>query len=253
MDSFPYKPHAYQDRYVAYIDILGFKNLVDASIHDRPLFNTLRSILSSSIKNISNVNIQIHQFSDSIIISAKHDNEGLNNIIKSLSSICEFLLIQYILTRGALTKGKLYSDDRSVFGPALIKAYQLECDTAVYPRILIDKSIYNELKTISCHQIYCRRDFDSRFHLDILKLGPSIEGDLAGVPIGKGKSLNIALTKEEWLNNIKKFIEEELKKSTGDIQQKFVWLAMYFNSFLKSSKNYNISIIKLKELRNIVN
>lgn len=65
MSSLYHKPHAYEDRYVAYLDILGFRNLVDKSLHDRDLFNTLRSILTSSLHD--DVDVKLYQFSDSFI------------------------------------------------------------------------------------------------------------------------------------------------------------------------------------------
>lgn len=244
-----HKQHAYQDRYVAFIDILGFKRHVDSSIHDRPLFNTLRSILSSDVLKVGNDDINIHQFSDSIIFTAKNNNNGLINIIESVISSCSYLLINNILTRGAITKGKLYDDSKVVFGPAFIRAYHLETETAVYPRILIDRCIYNDLKLISCHKKYCRQDFDTRIHLDILKLRPRFEAPGFGVLIGYGRRLRIS--EDEWLHDMKKFIEQELakKKSDGHNQKKYIWMAMYFNSFLRSSKNQNIKKIKLNDLR----
>lgn len=46
--------------------------------------------------------------------------------------------------RGAVTKGAFYSDDIFVWGSALVNAYLLESKEAIYPRILVDKTVANE-------------------------------------------------------------------------------------------------------------
>lgn len=50
--------------------------------------------------------------------------------------------------RGAVTIGEVYHDDRSVFGPALVWAYELESKVAQNPRIIIDPDIA-ELRGLS--------------------------------------------------------------------------------------------------------
>jgi hypothetical protein len=51
------------------------------------------------------------------------------------------LLEEGYLVRGAICSGLLYHDKRVVFGPALIKAYEMESTIAKYPRIIIEKDI----------------------------------------------------------------------------------------------------------------
>ncbi len=50
------------------------------------------------------------------------------------------------LVRGAITTGDLYADDTSniIFGPALIRAHQLESTVAVFPRVVLDPQIVTE-------------------------------------------------------------------------------------------------------------
>lgn len=236
------KIRVYRERYVAFIDILGFSMYVEKSIKDRELFSTLRNILSSKAIMANNKrpdDVRAYQFSDSIVISTIYDPEGLKEIILSVRLICDKLLSYHMLTRGCITKGKLYDDGKAVFGPGLIRAYHIEKDIAVYPRILMDRCIYRDVKDISHDKSHFRRDFDDRYHLDILKLGTFWEVDL-DVNIGHNKSLIMAWTKEEWLQKIKKFIEEELVQQEDKISvvKKYVWLAMYFQFILKKVKGF---------------
>jgi hypothetical protein len=54
-----------------------------------------------------------------------------------------------ILLRGGICVGDISMDpdprsDEIVFGPAMVRAYELERDAAVYPRIVIDRELIKE-------------------------------------------------------------------------------------------------------------
>jgi len=49
------------------------------------------------------------------------------------------------LIRGATTIGDIYVNDRLIFGPALIRAYELERGVASYPRIILDSRVFDRL------------------------------------------------------------------------------------------------------------
>lgn len=77
----------YHERYVAFIDMLGFSEHVKNSIRDRALLSTLRNILSSKALTANCKrpdDVRSYQFSDSIVISTKYDPEGFEEIIKSV-------------------------------------------------------------------------------------------------------------------------------------------------------------------------
>ncbi|MBU1150158.1 MAG: hypothetical protein KJ800_04325 [Proteobacteria bacterium] len=246
----------YRERYVAFIDILGFSRHVEKSIKDRALFSTLRSILSSGALTANHKrpdDVRSYHFSDSIVISTIYDPEGLKEIIESVQLTCISLLCYRILTRGGITKGKLYDDGKSVFGPALIRAYHIEKDIALYPRILMDRCIYREVNKSSYSKNAFRKDFDDLYHLDLLKHGQFCEGD-PDIDIGHNKPPIMAWTTEEWLQKIKKFIEEELvqQKDKTAVVKKYVWMAKYFNSFLRKSSGFHISAIKSRLLRELL-
>lgn len=241
----------YRERYVAFIDMLGFSEHIYKSIRDKELFKTIKNILTSKAMiadRAASSDIQSYQFSDSIIISAKNDQQGLKEIIHSVHIICDNLLYYNILTRGGITKGNLYDNSKTVFGPGFLRAYHIEKDVAEYPRILIDHRIYREVKEISYLKSHFRRDFDYLYHLDILRLGPFWYGNMSDVIVGYNKAPIIAINKEEWLISIKNLIEEELLKQKNNISiiKKYEWMARYFNSFLRKSKDFNITSIKLR-------
>lgn len=251
------KIRGYRECYVAFIDMLGFSKRVEESIGDWELFKTLRDNLCSEVTTANHTRpdeVRSYQFSDSIVISTRNDQQGLKEIIQSAYLICDKLLYYQILTRGGITKGKIYDDSKVIFGPGLIRAYRIEKDIAIYPRIVMDRCIYREVKKISYNESHFRRDFDARYHLDILKLGPFWYGNLGDVSVGYNGAPIMSETKEGWLRMIKQFIEEQLvkQKDNTSIVNKYVWMAMYFNSFLRKSDTFDITTIKSPILRRLL-
>ncbi len=54
-----------------------------------------------------------------------------------------------MLLRGAITYGKIVHNNQMIFGPALVRAYELESKKAVYPRVIIDRNITDTMKNSS--------------------------------------------------------------------------------------------------------
>lgn len=54
------------------------------------------------------------------------------------------MIINYsIFIRGAIVCGKIFFSDNYIFGDGLVKAYSLENEMAVVPRIILDKEVLN--------------------------------------------------------------------------------------------------------------
>jgi len=248
---------SYRERYVAFIDMLGFSEHIKNSIRDRALFRTLRGVLSSRVLTVdcnSPDSITAYHFSDSIVISTKYDSQGFEDLIRSVRLCCYDLFLYRILTRGGITKGKICEDGRAVFGPSLIRAYNIEKDIAQYPRIVMDSCVYREMSRSSFKKNKAfRKDFDGLYHLDILELGPVLEGNI-DFDVGYGKPPLIASDKEQWLQIIKQFIEEGIERHQDktSVAKKYVWMAKYFNSFLRKSKYPNITEIGHRLLTELV-
>jgi len=131
----------YQNRLVAFIDVLGFKNLVGA--------NTSKSIDAYYSFLLSNFKTAVakHKFdflliSDSIVIYCNDDIESLYALIKMTNHLQAGLLGKGILIRGAISHGALFVDkpNNIIVGNGLINAYHLESQ-ARFPRIILDRSL----------------------------------------------------------------------------------------------------------------
>jgi hypothetical protein len=156
--------HGYEDRLVAYLDILGWEDasnrlapekLVEALdlIHDEPRsFNEAeRQKLIEFGKrpgvaiNQGYLQIRAAAFSDNIAIS---EPKSFGTSIFSIRRICLRLLQLGFLTRGAVSVGQLYHEDNMIFGPALNRAHAIEVREAVFPRIVVDNPVVALLKDI---------------------------------------------------------------------------------------------------------
>lgn len=237
--------HEYEERYVAFIDILGFRSLVDRAEADARLLERLASVLED-VRQFSALEahmdaprandprgfwqgmFRMSTFSDCILISTKVNPIGLGLVTFDSAVICNRLLHQGVFTRGAICRGRLIHSSTIVLGAGLIKAYELEKAAAVYPRILLDDAICDgmaELKSQGGSPDLRRQDFDGMWHLHILD--KSILDLNQHTAKSEFENLNqpyMALCRQEI---------EHVLHSTDDIsiRAKVGWLARYFNQY----------------------
>lgn len=148
----------YQNRFCFFVDILGFSSFIETgqltpkTIHD--VLNHIKGhvVLSknpdSRLKNLV-PDIQITQFSDSIITSALVDNpNAFDFLIHLTANLCITLLHHGVLLRGGVTQGQLFHTNDHVFGPALLRALNLE-KAASYPRIIMDPILIPQIESFN--------------------------------------------------------------------------------------------------------
>lgn len=164
----------YERRLIAFIDILGFKDIVKQSEKDTAKIELIYSVLeylkdweksekwdlkfveieeSAQYKGVNNFDLRgrtnTTTFSDSIVVSVKVDenvNEMASTLIVNLAYIGTILLEKGILFRGGLTIGNIiHVDNGTVFGQGLIDAFMLETRSAKYPRIVLSDKLLKEL------------------------------------------------------------------------------------------------------------
>lgn len=111
-------------------------------------------------------NIQFKIFSDNIIIAKQLSQENkANDVVTLLSCVSNFLCSAVgdgvgWLVRGGITIGDFYIDDTIVWGPALLRAYELEDQLAIYPRIILDETVTNVLSSSTIKNDFVRVDKD---------------------------------------------------------------------------------------------
>lgn len=244
----------YENRITAFIDILGFRNIIQKTTQNDEyakqilaVLNSMKSeeiikemfveinekeadeekmqellkmqsLLSEQMRKESS--LQVTHFSDSIVISI-----GLENDMYAMSMIEYVVRLIYrlwrdfkILIRGAIVVDKfVHIENGAIIGPALVKAYDYETNLANYPRIILDDLCYNIINNSSSYNI-----------LKNMFKPYSEEKNINGkiFKIQKGYEMNLATAIKHLLNSpftfhegVRKKVFEELNQSKSYLEQ----------------------------------
>jgi hypothetical protein len=132
---------SYSPRFVAFLDILGFKDIISEMAENSPneLFH---AIVDSYWFHSSTATVDFQLLSDSILITSK-DSEpaSFTSIANVANNLRNSFLERGILVRGAISFGNHFHAHGILISPALIEAFELESKAAIYPRILCAASV----------------------------------------------------------------------------------------------------------------
>jgi hypothetical protein len=252
----------YEQRLCAFVDILGFRKLVERSINRPHLQQQIRNLLRQVIDakpvwerdswSVDIIEARLREqgipkprsaaeqrvagyavaergthFSDSIVLSVTLNAHAISSLVTSLIFLSRGAAELGSYVRGGICKGLLCHEEDLCFGPALISAYDLE-KKSLYPRIVITPDAHEAIATVDMDVAglmasYIRTDFDGERFLHFLS--------------------------PQFINIVGSFLHEtqmqgmhhELRRQlslvrTGDQPRpKLIWLARYFNSVLKEA------------------
>ena len=209
----------YDNKYLCYIDILGFSNIIcnpDNKYYLRNL-NFFRKAINilKKIPKKQDMLLQkqtVTQFSDCVVISCNNDILSLSMMIDRIREVQNKLLEGGLLTRGAITKGNIYHNQRYIIGPALVYAVQLE-KIAQTPRVIIHDDILQDIIDSEVINFKIDKDDDGKYYVKYI---------------------------DYWCNDdspgflhLRKTILAEFENQK-EIRDKYVWLAKKFNNRLQS-------------------
>ena len=244
----------YKESYVAFLDVLGFKNMVTNSndIKLTTYFNEVNTVIEELKKIDRKKNIGYIVISDSIILTIEKDTD-LNKNTSILRQLCiavgkiqKKLALNDIWLRGAISSGKTFYDqaNNQIVGPAYISAYQLEEELAIYPRVILDNRIINDLNFESSDE----------FIKEINNNGSNEEEYIALYDWNKNESvtnrnieqdvlffidyLHDIINNSSELEDIYKNIKSNIYSSTR-ISKKFRWVTNYLYTILSREGNKN--------------
>ncbi len=251
---------------VAYLDILGYSDLVNTEyanicygVIDASLFRwhnyleTHKHNLGEAVKR----HITLQVMSDSFIVvfneEAALSEEGSENT-RQLFLMIFLTLISYLvqdcmrglkhLFRGAVVRSQYYQQKFDnldsgtfIFSKALCEAHKLEKNIASVPRILVDKSVLEDLDfSLLCKESRpdreLLRDSDGFYCLNLYS---SMFADIALAPILR-----------EVAGIVKKGIEN---KKDIEILRKYIWFANYHNELVQGIIKSEAAIPSLKEIK----
>lgn len=245
----------YENRIVAFIDILGFKDLLSKTVKgDQDVTEEIEKIISA-YDSVSDVFEQyktgkglyngddpivplskmVTTFSDCIVISFLLDERSeLAYTISELQWVQMRLISRGILSRGSIAYGKLIHTDNYLFGPALVEAYVGESKAALYPRIIVSEEIISlaskyhgdqhgpdeEIENIKSSLMI---DSDGMYYIDYFNNAFIDIDDEASIPT--------------YIEKITSIAREGCKHSKIDIRIKYSWLKDKINRLISQCKS----------------
>ena len=244
----------YEERVVAYIDILGFKSAIEKSNDDEKEFNRILGTLneikrffidshlkSKEINEFLNADTQIVQVSDSLIISRlAHESGGIYSLIRDCSFAVHLLISNGFLCRGAIKVGNMYHNGNTLFGDAFVKAYQAESQEHL-PIIKFDSNLLEIAKDYPLPANIGYRDWE------VNEIKPYIKELMTGIHY-----LDYFTDYDYWVGGdegsaskhyyeLRKILVNGLKNSNNpNIYEKYRWAADQFN---KTAENYRLDKI----------
>lgn len=147
----------FEERAVAYIDVLGFGELVKEAVVDRNRLQQLAALvdlLSSAVETLNSTvstSVAPHLFpksiyiSDCIILSApltdehRRDYDGLSIVVMRVIQLSHYFLRAGYLIRGGISIGKVWHSGLNIVGPAYQQAVEIE-KACVNPVVKLSES-----------------------------------------------------------------------------------------------------------------
>lgn len=249
----------YENRVTAFIDILGFKDILSETIgkknEDQPdkieeIFSAYKAIRdvwdlddkdNEYRKSVPKNSKMITTFSDCLVVSFKaHEKSEIFYTLLEIKWMIMRLIYRGILCRGAITYGKLIHTEQVLFGPALAEAYLLESKAALYPRVILHKDIIDLAgKFRSSHhssseeqkyvESLLEKDSDGMYYIDYFaKAQSELDDPQYGFP--------------EYIDKIGNKIRKGLMSSASsiykaDLKVKYRWMKERYNRLIDSVQN----------------
>lgn len=136
---------------VTYLDVLGFKEILEnrTAYEIRKLLDLFRTETDPGGSDDENAGVSFFNFSDLIVRvtnvlspnNRKFPYGVVFHEVLDLAHVQARLAYHGVLVRGGVAIGEIVAGEEMIFGPALVRAYALESQMAIYPRIVVDPDV----------------------------------------------------------------------------------------------------------------
>ncbi|MFA7175245.1 MAG: hypothetical protein WC340_17865 [Kiritimatiellia bacterium] len=250
---------------IAYMDILGFSNLIEDTSNDntklnevlnrfkdafKPTFSVLKKSVNGNSTLEGVLDRQVRIFSDNILIYYSCYDEiklcddrlfdlKLDHLLNIVAEYQLNLAIRGYFSRGGIAFDEGYCDNEIIFGPALLQAVELEKNYD-FPGIVLDAKIVNLIQSQRRNMGDTPFDdllatYNGYNYVNYLYLLKDFNDSMNHVE-------NNGILKDNWmdpkvkmaLESHKTEIEKNLcrfSKEDPKILQKYLWVAHYHNEF----------------------
>jgi hypothetical protein len=242
----------FEEKVVIFLDLLGFTNIIpqfekeaiqnsDAEshlYHQSVKLNKLIALFNETVQLIRDNNFDYYLFSDNICITVSYyDNDKLFvDVVPFVCALMKNFLTEGYYFRGGIDVGWFSTDSDIAIGTPLIKAYELEKDVAIVPRIILSDNYVMKINGLKKS-----KRFDDQLNWYLSNLIERDDKNYYINPFYYITNIEDKGLKIEFLSTYSKDISAKLKKHSGSVKVliKYQWLANEFNKFLiKYTKSY---------------
>ncbi|WP_063650556.1 hypothetical protein [Aliivibrio fischeri] len=235
--------------YCAFLDVLGFSELIlESSVSDvaeEEFFQNYYAVAKKQLEELSTVAkdssdfVHMKVFTDNIVLAipwfSEEGESELGYIIDAIKQYQLSMALNGYFVRGGISIGKLFIDDLTIFGPALLDSYHLESKVANDPKVIISGEF---LGVIRGHTHYYANPESCPQNGDII-----IDSDGNGFINYLDETI---IQGDEWyvdwavLEQHKIKITEAIEKHKGNakVWYKYHWLCTYHNYFCSQVSHY---------------
>lgn len=239
--------YKYRKAIVTFIDILGFRELIKTKTPSEiGEALALLDVLSEGEKGGGEPEAGLTKtikFSDSVVRVCPIDSDmKLGSLFYELLALVQIqaeLAAVGVFLRGGLTVGDVYMSDGIIFGPAMVRAYDLESKFAIFPRIVLDPSVLKHYVSEPAMQGHAH-DMEK----DIQYLEKLVrEGDDQVMFIDYLRAIHPEMDDPEdypqYLASHRKMIVSAFNglSKFDNAKHKYLWLAGYHNSIIADLKD----------------
>jgi hypothetical protein len=138
-----------------------------------------------------------------------------------------------LLVRGGVCEGDIVASTGVIYGPALVKAYALESEYAIYPRVVVDRRLADELLALHDESTtnMLRRGEDGSYFVDYLFT--AVVFDLM---VGEWRDAR------SQIDDHRAFVQEQIgdgiRFKPERVKQKLMWLALYHNATIEKLRTH---------------
>ncbi|MCL2396969.1 MAG: hypothetical protein FWC93_02780 [Defluviitaleaceae bacterium] len=231
------KDFAGTPHFIAYLDILGYEQLVrecgiaglSKIIYKRILASegtaaTAREVFAEGREeHLEDFKIKIKVFSDNFFFCTRKNWKGLITLILAFQTSMAY---ENILMRGALCHGDIYFGEEFICGDGLIRAHKLENEIAIFPRVIVDDSFLAKATPT-----------EYLTGLELLKAAGNLKIDFDGYHFINYLSIPLMREKERdaLLKSHRDFVAGGLENENIRVKQKYQWVKNYHNNFCEEN------------------
>jgi len=242
--------------FCTYFDILGFSDKIKNE--DYSYFDMYLSVLKIEMDYIKEEQelegygnfFELKVFTDNFVFGYPWQSEDgeadLGRLFDVLSHIQYNFAIANIFIRGAIALGDLFMDENIVLGKALIEAYKLETEKAIFPRIILSNNVLAEVKKHIGYYKY--NDYAPQYEEYLLDIDGQYFLNYLLIAI-RDFDGQVDIT-DQMIESHKKIVELNLQNNANDFAlfEKYAWVGKYHNYFCDTfllPKNPKAEILKI--------